>query len=112
MNRVLSNNTIVQYGLKCSNNSNIVYFIPHTINKYIPMANPTTTDQDLAKRSLKSFRKLSKLYKNNANSIEFAVAQEWNGIQLPSSCVRQYRNNTKKPRKKERPLKSSVKLNT
>ncbi|KPP94666.1 MAG: toxin-antitoxin system antidote component [Bacteroidetes bacterium HLUCCA01] len=51
------------------------------------MANPTTTDQDLAKRSLKSFRKLSKLYKNNANSIEFAVAQDGTAFQLPVAAL-------------------------
>ena len=47
------------------------------------MANPTTTDQDLAKRSLKSFRKLSKLYKNNVKSIEFAVKEDGMAFQLP-----------------------------
>jgi len=51
------------------------------------MANPTTTDQDLAKRSLKSFRKLSKLYKNNAKSIEFAVKEDGTAFQLPVSAL-------------------------
>jgi excisionase family DNA binding protein len=51
------------------------------------MANPTTTDQDLAKRSLKSFRKLSKLYKNNAKSIEFAVKEDGTTFQLPVSAL-------------------------
>lgn len=51
------------------------------------MANPTTTDQDLAKRSLKSFRKLSKLYKNKAKSIEFAVKEDGTAFQLPVSAL-------------------------
>lgn len=51
------------------------------------MANPTTTDQDLAKRSLKSFRKLSKLYKNNVKSIEFAVKEDGMAFQLPVSAL-------------------------
>jgi excisionase family DNA binding protein len=54
---------------------------------HISMANPTTTDQDLAKRSLKSFRKLSKLYKNNAKSIEFAVKEDGTAFQLPVSAL-------------------------
>ncbi|HAC16594.1 MAG TPA: excisionase [Bacteroidetes bacterium] len=51
------------------------------------MANTATTDQDLAKRSLKSFRKLSKLYKNNAQSIEFAVKDSGTAFQLPVSAL-------------------------
>ena len=51
------------------------------------MENTSTTDQDLAKRSLKSFRKLSKLYKNNAQSIEFAVKDSGTAFQLPVSAL-------------------------
>jgi len=51
------------------------------------MANPTITDQDLAKRSLKSFRKLSKLYKNNAKTIECAVKEDGTVFQLPVSVL-------------------------
>lgn len=51
------------------------------------MAHPTTTDQELAKRSLKSFRKLSKLYKNNVKSIEFAVKEDGTTFQLPVSAL-------------------------
>ena len=51
------------------------------------MENTSTTDQDLAKRSIKSFRKLSKLYKNNAQSIEFAVKDSGTAFQLPVSAL-------------------------
>lgn len=51
------------------------------------MANPKTTDQDLAKRSLKSLRKLSKLYKDNATSIEFTVKEAGTEFQIPVSAL-------------------------
>lgn len=51
------------------------------------MANPTSTDQDLAKRSLKSFRKLSKLYKNNEKYIELAAKESGTAFQLPVSAL-------------------------
>lgn len=51
------------------------------------MANPTITDQDLAKRSLKSIRKISKLYKNNKSSIELAVKEDGTTFQLPVSAL-------------------------
>lgn len=51
------------------------------------MANPTITDQDLAKRSLKSIRKISKLHKNNKTSIEFAVKEDGTTFQLPVSAL-------------------------
>ncbi len=51
------------------------------------MANPTITDQDLAKRSLKSIRKISKLHKNNKSSIELAVKEDGTTFQLPVSAL-------------------------
>lgn len=51
------------------------------------MADPTTTVQDLAKRSLKNFRKLSKRYKNNVESIELAVKEDGTAFQLPVSAL-------------------------
>lgn len=51
------------------------------------MANPTITEQDLAKRSLKSLRKLSKLYKNNTESIEFTVNDDGTVFQLPVAAL-------------------------
>ena len=51
------------------------------------MANPTISDQDLAKRSLKSIRKISKLHKNNKSSIEFAVKEDGTTFQLPVSAL-------------------------
>jgi excisionase family DNA binding protein len=51
------------------------------------MAKPPISDQELAKRSLKSFRKLSKLYKNSATSIEFVVKDDGVAYELPVSAL-------------------------
>ncbi len=51
------------------------------------MANPTITDQELAKRSLKCIRKISKLHKNNKSSIELAVKEDGTTFQLPVSAL-------------------------
>ncbi len=45
------------------------------------------TDKELAKRSLKSFRKISKEFRNKAKSIEFAVKGDGTTIQFPVSAL-------------------------
>ncbi|TVQ14780.1 MAG: DNA-binding protein [Balneolaceae bacterium] len=52
-----------------------------------PTISNTTSDQKLAKRSLKSIRKLSKLYKNKTKSIEFAVKEDGTAFELPVSAL-------------------------
>lgn len=51
------------------------------------MANSGNTEQELAKSSLKSFRKLSKTYKDNTKSVEFAVKDEGITFQVPVSAL-------------------------
>lgn len=51
------------------------------------MAKAPISDQELAKRSLQSFRKLSKLYKNGATSIEFVVKDDGVAYELPVSAL-------------------------
>lgn len=55
------------------------------------MANPTISklpsDQDLAKRSLKSFRKALKRYKNKSQLIDIAVKEDGMEFQLPASVL-------------------------
>jgi excisionase family DNA binding protein len=45
------------------------------------------SDQVLARRSLKAFRKILKLYKNNPSSIELAVKEDGTAFQLPVSAL-------------------------
>jgi excisionase family DNA binding protein len=51
------------------------------------MANSGNTEQELAKSSLKSFRKLYKTYKDNTKSVEFAVKDEGITFQVPVSAL-------------------------
>lgn len=51
------------------------------------MTKPISTDQALAKRSLKSFRNISERYKNNAESIELSVKDDGTVFQLPVSAL-------------------------
>lgn len=51
------------------------------------MITSANTEQDLAKRSLKSFRKISKEFKNKAKAIELAVKEDGTTIQLPVSAL-------------------------
>jgi excisionase family DNA binding protein len=51
------------------------------------MTTQKTTDQDLAKRSLESFRKLSDRYKDDTSTIECTVKDDGTAFQIPVSAL-------------------------
>jgi excisionase family DNA binding protein len=51
------------------------------------MTKPSISDQELAKRSLTSFRKLSTLYKDSTTSIQFILKDDGVAYELPVSAL-------------------------